>query len=234
VNVDRQLLLRFEHRPSLTGDDFYVADGNRIAVLWIDRWPGWTTPALAIYGPAGCGKTHLAQVFLARTGGRSLTAEDLSARAPHDLMEGVPACVVDDADRAVAAGHERPLLHLYNTVKETGRLMLVTSRLPPSRWTVRLADLRSRLNAAAAIPIAEPDDTLMKAVLVKMFSDRQLRVHEDVLAFMLTRMERSFAAARDLVARVDEKALRTKRNVSVSLVSEILGNWEALEEEGDV
>ncbi len=232
--MDRQLLLRFEHRPALTGDDFYVAEGNRTAVLWIDRWPDWPTPALAIYGPAGCGKSHLAQVFLERTGGRRLTAEDLIARPPHDLIEGVPACVVDDAERVVAAGHEQPLLHLYNTVKETGRHMLLTSRLPPSRWTARLPDLRSRLNAAAAIPIAEPDDALMKAVLVKLFSDRQLRVDEDVLAFMLTRMERSFAAARDLVARVDEGALKTKRNISVSLVSGILRDWDAAKTEGDV
>ena len=163
-----------------------------------------------------------------------LTAEDLSARSPHDLMEGVAACVVDDAEQVVAAGHEQPLLHLYNTVKETGRHMLITGRRPPSRWAVRLPDLRSRLNAAAAVPIAEPDDAVMKAVLVKLFSDRQLRAHEDVLAFMLTRMERSFAAARDLVARVDEKALRTRRNISVALVSEILRNGETTEAEGDV
>ncbi len=234
MNGDRQLLLRFDHRPSLTGDDFYVAEGNRTAVLWIDRWPDWPAPALTIHGPAGCGKTHLAHVFLARTGGRLVTAEDLIARPPHDLMEGVPACVVDDAEQVAAAGHEQPLLHLYNTVKETGRHMLITSRLPPSRWAVRLPDLRSRLNAAAAVPIAEPDDALMKAVLVKLFSDRQLRVNEDVLTFLLTRMERSFAAARDLVGRVDEKALRTRRNISVSLVSRILQDWDAARTEGDV
>lgn len=234
MSFDRQLPLRFEHRPSLTGDDFYVAQGNRTAVLWIDRWPDWPASALAIYGPAGCGKTHLTHVFLARTEGREVTIEDLITRPPHDLMEGVPACVVDDAEQVIAAGHEQPFLHLYNTVKETGRHLLITSRRPPSRWTVRLPDLRSRLNATAAIPIAEPDDALMKAVLVKLFSDRQLRVEDDVLTFMLTRMERSFGAARELVGRVDEKALRTKRNISVSMVSGILRDWEATKTEGDV
>jgi len=226
MSVDRQLLLRFEHRPSLAGDDFYVADGNRTAVMWIDRWPHWPAPALAIYGPAGCGKTHLAHVFLARTGGRLLTEADLMARPAQDLLEGVPACAVDDADAVIAAGHEQPLLHLYNTVKETGRHLLITGRHPPSRWTVGLADLRSRLNAAAAIPIDEPDDAVMEAVLVKLFSDRQLRVEAEVLALMLTRMERSFAEARDLVARVDEVALKTQRNISVSLVSGVLRDRE--------
>lgn len=227
MSVDRQYLLRFEHRPSLAGDDFYVADGNRTAVMWIDRWPDWPTPALAIYGPAGCGKTHLAHVFLAQSAGRLLTAADLIARPAHDLLEGVPACVVDDAEAVAAAGHEQPLLHLYNTIKETGRHMLITGLRPPSRWTVGLADLRSRLNAAQAIPIDEPDDTVMEAVLVKLFSDRQLRVDADVLALMLTRMERSFAEARDLVARVDEVALKTRRNINVSLVSGILRDRDA-------
>lgn len=225
MSVERQFLLRFEHRASLAGDDFYVADGNRTAVMWIDRWPAWPAPALAIYGPAGCGKTHLAHVFLARTGGRLLTAADLASRPPHDLIEGASACVVDDADHVVTAGHEQPLLHLYNTVKETGGHLLITSRQPPSRWKVGLADLRSRLNAAAAIPIDGPDDALMEAVLVKLFSDRQLRVDADVLALMLTRMERSFAEARDLVARVDEVALKTRRNINVSLVSGVLRDW---------
>jgi chromosomal replication initiation ATPase DnaA len=234
VSLDRQLPLRFKHRPSLAGDDFYVADGNRTAVLWIDRWPDWPNPALAIYGPAGCGKTHLAQVFLERTGGRRITASDLAARAAPDLMAGCAACVVDDAEDLAAGGHEEPLLHLYNTVKETGRHMLVASRRPPSRWAVRLADLRSRLNAAAAIPIAEPDDTLMKAVLVKLFSDRQLRVDDDVLAFMLTRMERSFAGARDLVARVDDEALKTRRNISVSLVGKVIRDRDVAATEGHV
>jgi len=227
VSVDRQLLLRFEHRPSLVYDDFYVADGNRTAVMWIDRWPDWPAPALAIYGPAGCGKTHLAHVFLARTGGRLLAPADLSARPAHDLLEGVSACVVDDAGDVAAAGHEQPLLHLYNTVKETGRHLLITGRRPPSRWTIALPDLRSRLNAAQAIPIGEPDDAVMEAVLVKLFSDRQLRVEADVLALMLKRMERSFAEARDLVARIDEEALKTRRNITVSLVSRILRNREA-------
>lgn len=233
MSVDRQLPLRFEHRPSLVGDDFFVADGNRTAFLWVDRWPRWPGPALAIFGPAGCGKTHLAHVFLERTQGRWITAADLAGGPAHDLLEAVSACVVDEAEQVVAAGHEQPFLHLYNTVKETGRHMLITSRLAPSRWPVGLADLRSRLNAVAAVPIAEPDDAMMKAVLVKLFSDRQLKVDDDVLAFMLTRMERSFDAARELVARVDEEALKVRRNITVPLVSGVLRDRDTNTTRGD-
>ena len=217
-----QLPLDFEHRPSLTGEDFLVAESNRDAVIWLDRWPDWPTPALVIHGPAGCGKTHLAQVFLARSGGRKLSILDMSADEPRDLIEDIPACVIEDAERFVKAGLESALLHLYNALKEAGGQLLLTSRRPPSRWPVQLADLRSRLNAATAVRIGAPDDTLMQAVVVKLFADRQLKVDQDVVTFMLARMERSFEAARELVARIDEAALKERRNITVRLVRGVL------------
>ena len=218
----RQLPLDFEHRPSLTGDNFLVVDSNRDAVGSLDRWPDWPTPALVIYGPAGCGKTHLAHAFLARSGGRRLSILDLSADEPRDLIEDVPACVMEDAERFLEAGLEGALLHLYNALKEAGGHMLLTSRQPPARWQIRLADLRSRLNAATAVAIGAPDDALMEAVVVKLFADRQLKVGPDVVAFMVLRMERSFEAARELVARIDAAALRARRKITIRLVREVL------------
>lgn len=217
-----QLPLDFEHRPSLTGEDFLVVESNRDAVIWLDRWPDWPTPALVIHGPAGCGKTHLAHVFLARSGGRKLSILDMSAVEPRDLIEDVSACVIEDAERLIKANLESALLHLYNALKETGGHMLLTSRQPPSRWQVQLADLRSRLNTATAVRIGAPDDTLMQAVVVKLFADRQVKVDQEVVTFMLARMERSFEAARELVARIDAAALKERRKITVRLVRGVL------------
>ena len=221
-----QLPLDFEHRPSLTGEDFLIAESNRDAVIWLDRWPDWPTPALVIHGPAGCGKTHLAHVFLARCGGRKLSILDMSADEPRDLIEDIPACVIEDAERFLEAGLEQALLHLYNALKETGGQLLLTSRRPPSRWPVHLADLRSRLNTATAVRIGPPDDMLMQAVVVKLFADRQLKVDQDVVTFMLARMERSFDAARELVARIDAAALKERRKITVRLVRDLLKDDE--------
>ncbi len=221
-----QLPLDFEHRPSLTGEDFLVVESNRDAVIWLDCWPDWPTPALVIHGPAGCGKTHLAHVFLARSGGRKLSILDMSADEPRDLIEDIPACVIEDAERFLEAGLEQALLHLYNALKETGGQLLLTSRRPPSRWPVHLADLRSRLNTATAVRIGPPDDTLMQAVVVKLFADRQLKVDQDVVTFMLARMERSFDAARELVARIDAAALKDRRKITVRLVRDLLKDDE--------
>ncbi len=213
-----QLPLAFDHRPSLGGDDFLVAPGNRAAVAWLDRWPDWPGTALAIHGPAGCGKTHLAHVFMARAGATAVGAEALRR---NDLAEA-PACVIEDAEALIEAGLEEPLLHLYNRFHETNRHLLLTARRPPARWPVRLPDLASRLNAATAVPIGPPDDALVSAVVVKLFADRQLRVEPDVVPFMLARMERSFDTARRLVTAIDQAALARGRNITVPLVSQVM------------
>lgn len=205
--TDQQLPFRFPHRPQLAGEDFLVAPPNRDAVAWLDRWPDWRAPALILYGAPGCGKTHLCAVFAHRSGARLLSADDLGRRPPHELLEAAPALIIDDADCVIAVAGERPLLHLFNSARETGQRLLLTGEEPPARWPFTLADVRSRLKSCPAVAIGAPDDALLAAVLVKLFADRQLRVDGAVIAYLVARMERSFDAARRLVARLDEQAL---------------------------
>ena len=221
---ERQLPLDLGHRPALGADDFLVAECNRDAVAWIDSWPNWPAPLLTIYGPPGCGKTHLAQVWRGRNSAPSLGLADLYGVMPRDLLGGGRCCVLDMADEnetmtGVAA---ETLLHLYNVVAEKGGQMVLTARQAPSRWHVPLADLASRLTAAPAVGIAAPDDDLIAAVLVKLFADRQLPIESRTLEFLLARMERSFAAARHMVARLDAAALASKRRVTIPLARECL------------
>lgn len=214
-----QLPLDLDFRPALGGEDFLVALNNEAAVAWIDRWPNWPGPALAIHGPAGCGKTHLAHVWQAMSGAVLLTADSLGEAPPPDLLDDRNACVVEGADTGV---DEPALFHLYNWVSENRGHILLTGRSAPARWPVALPDLHSRLSAVPAVAVSEPDDALFMAVLVKLFSDRQLQVGEEVIRYMTTRMERSFDAARRAVKSIDSAALAAHRNITVPLVREVL------------
>ena len=150
-----------------------------------------------------------------------MTASIRSAEPPQILGRAM-ACVLDDAEDCVLEGLEEPLLHLYNTVAETGRTMLLVSERPPSRWTMGLADLASRLRAAPAVGIGQPDDALMAAIIVKLFADRQIRLDDGVLSFIVPRIERTFAAAQDLVDAVDAASMARKRAITVPLVRQVM------------
>ncbi len=225
MNTASQLALDFDHRPSLGGEDFLIATPNAEAVRWLDAWPDWPAPALVIFGPAGSGKTHLAQVFQAKSRARRVTPADLRESQPPAYLGDAPAAILEDADGVCGPGgenSEEAVLHLYNHLAESGRHLMLTAKQPPARWGIGLKDLASRLNKASQAGIGAPDDALIAAVLVKQFADRQLKIDADVISFMLTRMERSFEAARAMVAAIDAEALSQRRNITLPLVRQVL------------
>jgi DnaA regulatory inactivator Hda len=222
-----QLILEFDHRPALTGEDFLVAPNNADAVAWIDRWPAWSSPVLCIVGPPGCGKSHLSEVLKSRSGAITMPVSHLSA--PY---QPPPASVIiiEDIDSNLSEEYEEGLFHLFNDISAEGGSLLLNASCPPSRWPIKLADLRSRMGTANVAEISPPDDALIAAVLVKLFQDRQLRISGDVITYAVSRMERSFAAARQIVAIADKLALSEKKRITVPLVKRVL---EMIEHKGD-
>ena len=210
----RQLAFDLPHRAASGAEDFLVAPPNAGAVAWLDHWPAWPGAGLALHGPEGCGKSHLLRVWQARSGARLLRSTDL-ARIDLAMLAGAPEPVaLDDCGRGL---RERELLHLHNLLAGAGHHLLLAGREPPSRWPVELPDLRSRLSTFTAVAIAPPDDTLLAAILVKLFSDRQLRVEAAVIDYLLARMERSFGAAERLVGRLDALGLALGRRITIAL-----------------
>ncbi len=212
-----QLPLEFDYRPSMRGEDFLVCANNAEAVAWLDRWPDWPAPFVVIYGEAGCGKTHLAEVFAQATGAKALVL----THDPYETMAEAHAGVLEDVDRLVAH-HQQDLFHLYNFAKENAVQVLMTARIPPADWKIDLPDLKSRMGAVPVVEIGQPDDAMMEAVLVKLFADRQLKVEREVVVYMLSRMERSFEQAIGLVKEIDRQSLSQKRRITVPLVREVL------------
>jgi chromosomal replication initiation ATPase DnaA len=222
TEAPEQLVLDLPHRQALGAEDFLVSTSNQVAVDMVDRWPDWPHRVLVVTGPEGCGKTHLANVWRHRSGAHLIQASDLRDAdiGTRDLTAGI---VVEDGDRGVA--DEQALFHLLNLAREQRFTVLLTGRGQPGDWILRIPDLRSRLRAAAVVVIEPPDTALLHAVLVKLFSDRQLVVEPRVVSHLVTRMERSMAAAIRLVAEIDRRALQMHRKVTRALAADVLEAW---------
>ncbi|MCF8496625.1 MAG: DNA replication protein [Alphaproteobacteria bacterium] len=222
-----QIPLDFETRPALGREDFLIGPGNKDAVAWIDRWPEWPAPALILTGPAASGKTHMGAVWRDRTGAESVRPDRLLSETPEEFARAGRNLLLDGLDPWLGdRAAETALFHLYNIFKEEGRTILITMRMAPSHVEFALPDLASRLRAAPVAAVHPPDERLLASVLIKLFSDRQLIVGNDVIRYVLPRMERSFAAARDIVESADRLALSQKRPISVPLLREILAGMQ--------
>lgn len=214
-----QIPMNFGYCSAAGSSDFLIAPCNRDAVGWVDRWPNWPSPALFIFGPAGSGKSHLANIWCERSGADKFLIENLT----FDLAANSYFEKNILIDTLTPPFDELAFLHFFNALAERGRQLLIVAELPPARWTISLADLRSRLHAAPAVGIGMPDDGLVGAVMLKQFADRQLNVDPEVLTFLLARMERSFEAVGKLVAAIDEAALIEKRTITIPFAKKVLG-----------
>ena len=214
-----QLAIDLPYRTAFGRADFLVSVSNAEALASIEGWPDWAASALVIHGPTGSGKTHLAHLWQARCGGIIVPAATLDGLEPVlKLAEESRGIAVDDADRAP----EVPLLHLYNWCTERSISLLLLSRAAPGAWPIALPDLSSRLRSLPSVGIAAPDDRLLAAVLVKHFADRGLRVAPGVIAYAVARMERSFAAAAELVLALDRLAMSSGSAVTLRLTRRVL------------
>lgn len=218
--IDRQFPLALEFLPALGRADFLIAPCNQAAAALVDAWPDWPGPHALVFGPPACGKTHLLTAWREKTGAALLDPDALSVDALDNVLgEGAGAWALDGIEKV---DDERVLFHLLNSVRERGGHLLITARCAPSRLSFTLPDLTSRLAAATAVVIEPPDDDLLAGLLIKLFMDRQLTVDPGVVAYILPRIERSFAAIHDAVASLDRAGLAAKRRVTVALVRQVL------------
>jgi chromosomal replication initiation ATPase DnaA len=213
----RQLALALDHLESYGREDFLSGPCNEAPLQLIDSWPDWPANALALVGPEGSGKTHLAMIWAAAAGARVISARGIhEAEVPAALATG--ALVVEDAS---TGSNDRALFHLINLAREEKASLLFTARSAPASWPVTVPDLASRLRALPVITLQTPDDAMLRAVIVKLAADRQLMLGDSVVGYLSTHIERSFAAARAAVIALDNEALRRRRPPTRALAAEI-------------
>jgi len=223
-SAPRQLALALEHSESFAREDFLSGACNAAALALIEAWPHWPGNIVVLTGPEGCGKSHLAAIWANIAGARTIAARVLDRlTVPSALATG--ALVIEDL--VPQDFDERALFHLLNLAREEDAFVLLSARTAPAGWTFAIPDLASRVMAIPQVALSAPDDVLLRAVLVKSFTDRQIAVDESLIVYLSRRIERSFAAVRAIVARLDEEAMRRKRPLTRALAVEVLGSPSA-------
>ncbi len=226
----RQLPLDLAGAPGMGRDDFIESPSNAAALAVIDAWPDWPAPVVILAGPVGAGKTHLARIWQEASGAHRvdvsrIDAADLEAAGTHPvLIDAITEAAID----------ENGLFHLINTLRQSGRTMLVTARSFPAAWGVQLADLASRLKAATVVEIGEPDDLLLTAAITKLFADRQLQVDAQVVRYIASRIERSLGAANAIVEAIDRRAMETKARITRPLAAQVIAETDRSQGEFDL
>lgn len=213
----RQFVLPLPERVSLAREDYFVSTSNAAAVTALEAWPNWPGGMLALIGPTGSGKTHLARSHAARVAAAGQGAAAWPAEARH--------LIVEDVDRIVGErARDERLFHAFNRARDDGGTILFTARTPLGGWPVALPDLATRLNTVVAAELPPPDDALLLAVLLKLFADRQIdpvRAAE-VSSWLAPRIERSLAEASRIVAELDSRSLAAKRRIDTRMAAELL------------
>jgi chromosomal replication initiation ATPase DnaA len=219
-----QVQFNFLKENHYLDEDYIVSSSNFAAYSYMEQYPSWPAhiyPNIVyLYGEKSSGKTHLINMWQRRSKAIYLNARDIENFSPAkiDLYSNF---IIEDIEKYI--NYETNLFHIFNQIEQQGKFLVISSSFSAANLNFKLADLTSRLNAVYALEIMAPDDDLLKTLLIKLFSDRQLRINIEVINYILTHSERSLESINNIVELIDKKSLAVKKNITIKLVKEILG-----------
>ena len=223
----KQLPLDFAVRNYMGRDDFMVSECNKEAFMLLDGWPNWLGSGAVIYGPKGCGKSHLTQLFLEKV--RNFAAPPLVASVVNCNMINMRNFKKLSNENKVLVvenlrpgNHDEALFHLFNLFNVPERWILFTAEKAPAQMQFALKDLQTRLNMLPCAAISEPDDVMLQMLIVKLFDDRQLKITPEILQYIINNAPRSFEYIEKLVAEIDEISLAYQTAVTYTIVRQAM------------
>lgn len=213
-----QLLLDFDHKIEFNEHDYYVSKSNYFAFNLIQNWTKWEKKILNIYGDTFSGKTHLAKIFQNKSKALYLTNNDVNEEIFKKIK--LSECIVIDDFEKIK--NENLLYSLFNLIYQDNKYLLILSNIAISDIDYSLDDLNSRAKNCIFAQIENPDDDLIFAIIVKSFSDRQIKLEKKFLEYIIKRIERSYGKIYEFIYKVDELSLKKKKPVNLKTIKEIL------------
>ena len=218
MNELNQLLLNFKHKQNFDNQDFFVSKSNFYAYELIESWPRWEKNILNVYGEKNSGKTHLSNIFIKKYKGKKIdsknfTDDDIKKLKLHENI------ILDQYNNNI---EERLLYALFNLVDHSKKYLLINSLIPINEMAYKLSDIKSRAKNCLFAKIENPDDELIFALILKSFSDRQIKIDKKIIDFITKRIDRSYSKISDFIYKIDEFSLKKKKPINIKTVNEIL------------
>jgi chromosomal replication initiation ATPase DnaA len=213
-----QLIFKFPFKANYFEKDFYVSANNFDAYKLIESWPKWPSRYINIFGPSGCGKTHLANIFKKKINSFFVKASELSNNSL-PLVKLKECLIIDDYSNNI---EEKLFYSLLNQSYQSNQYVIINSIKSIKISTVVLNDLKSRFDNFIDVGIDLPTDDLIRVILTKNFSDKQVKIDVKLLEYILKNTNRSYEDISDLIDKLDSLSLSTGKSININLIKKAL------------
>ena len=213
-----QLLLNFDIKRTFNDNDYYVSDSNYFAFNLIDKWPKWEKKILNISGEKFSGKTHLANIFKSKSSAIYLQESEIN----NEIFKKIKlyeSIIIDDFLNNI---DENLTYSIFNMVDQDSKYLLINSQIPLGEIKFKLPDLISRSKNVLHSKINPPNDELIFAIILKNFSDRQIKLEKKIIEFIINRIDRSYSKISEFIYKIDELSLKKKKPINFKTIKEIL------------
>lgn len=218
----KQLYFDMPDKTALGIEDYIITESNSFAFDLISRMIKGEINQGVISGPSFSGKTHLSKILIKNIGSNESLYIDRDYKKIIEKVGSSNLIVIENIDKVLEDRSEEDLFHIINFTKESDKKLLMTSGKSISNIEFKLEDLKSRLNAILEAKIMQPDDELMKLVLIKIFNDKQLLINPNVINFLKSRLERSYKSINDFIEKIDKFSLEKGKKITIALINDLI------------
>ena len=213
-----QLLLKFDYKINFNEHDFYLSKSNSEAFNMVNKWPNWEKKILNISGEKFSGKSHLANIFRQKSKAFLVTGQEINNSVFKNLKL-FESIIIDDFEKCY---DEKILYSIFNLIDQDNKYLLINSLKPINEIEFILPDLSSRAKNCLYAEIQNPDDELLFAIILKNFSDRQIKIEKKIINFIISRIDRSYRKIDEFIYKIDELSLKKKKPINLKTIKEIL------------